>query len=221
MEFHLKYIDNRVLNTPPLALSQARSETNRMAELCLECLDDTLRFTHNRDTRMLDGLRKKEDLIDLLQREIIDFLVAVSQRPISQELSKEISSLMHMVNDLEKVGDYCENLWELAQRKLEERVTFSQMAMDEFDDLARKTREFLAFVKAAMERKDVTIGEKAQFMENQIDDLEERLRLNHIARLNTGECSVTPGLIFIDMLHNFEKIGDHTHSVSRALIGKK
>jgi phosphate:Na+ symporter len=126
-----------------------------------------------------------------------------------------------MVNDLEKVGDHCENLWELAQRKMEERVNFSQMAMEEFDDLAGKTRDFLAFVYSAMERKDVTIGEKAQFMENQIDDLEERLRLNHISRLNTGECSVTPGLIFIDMLHNFEKIGDHTHSVSRALIGKK
>ncbi|MBF0646763.1 Na/Pi cotransporter family protein, partial [Desulfuromonas acetoxidans] len=221
VEFHLKYIDNRVLNTPPLAISQARSETNRMAELCLECLDDTLRFMRTRDSRMLEGLRKKEDLIDLLQKEIIDFLVAVSQRPISQELSKEISSLMHMVNDLEKVGDYCENLWELGLRKMEERVNFSQMAMGEFDDLAGHTREFLAFVKAAMERKDVTIGEKAQFMENRIDDLEERLRLNHIARLNTGECSVTPGLIFIDMLHNFEKIGDHTHSVSRALIGKK
>ncbi|PLX91702.1 MAG: Na/Pi cotransporter [Desulfuromonas sp.] len=221
VDFHLKYIDSRVLNTPPLAISQARAETNRMAEVCLECIDETLLFMRNRDSRMLEGLRKKEDLIDLLQKEIIDFLVAVSQRPISQELSKEISSLMHMVNDLEKVGDHCENLWELAERKMEERVNFSQMAMEEFDDLAGKTRDFLAFVYSAMERKDVTIGEKSQFMENQIDDLEERLRLNHISRLNTGECSVTPGLIFIDMLHNFEKIGDHTHSVSRALIGKK
>ena len=160
VEFHLKYIDNRVLNTPPLAISQARSETNRMAELCLECFDDTLRFMRTRDTRMLEGLRKKEDLIDLLQKEIIDFLVAVSQRPISQEVSKEISSLMHMVNDLEKVGDYCENLWELGERKMEERVSFSQMAMDEFDDLAGHTRDFLAFVKAAMERKDVTMVKK-------------------------------------------------------------
>lgn len=58
-------------------------------------------------------------------------------------------------------------------------------------------------------------------MENQIDALEEHLRTNHITRLNTGECSVTPGLIFIDLLHNFEKIGDHTHSVARAILGKK
>lgn len=221
VEYHLKYIDSRVLNTPPLALSQARSETNRMALLCVECLDDTMQFIKTKDTRLLAGLKKKEDLIDLLQREILDFLVAVSQRPISQELSKEISSLMHMVNDLEKVGDYCENLWELGERKIDQKITFSDMANTEFEDLAGKTRAFLSFIQSAFERQDISIQEKAQFMENQIDDLEESLRLNHISRLNTGECSVTPGLIFIDMLHNCEKIGDHTHSVARALLGKK
>ena len=221
IECHLKYIDSRVLNTPPLALSQARSETNRMAKICIECLDDTLLFMHNKDTRLLDGLKKKEDLIDLLQREIIDFLVAISQRPISLEASKEISSLMHMANDLEKVGDHCENLWELGERKIEQKIKFSQMANAEFDEIAEKTREFLVFIQLALEQKDVSIKEKAQFMENQIDDLEENLRMNHISRLNTGECSVTSGLIFIDILHNFEKIGDHTHSVARAILGKK
>jgi|LGOV01.1.fsa_nt_gb phosphate:Na+ symporter len=221
IEYQLKFIDSRVLNTPPLALSQARLETNRMALLCVECLDDTLKFIQTKDKRLLDGLNKKEDLIDLLQRQILDFLVAVSQRPISQEVSKEISSLMHMVNDLEKVGDYCENLWELGERKIDEKIKFSDMANAEFEDLAGKTREFLAFIQSALEQQDVSIQEKAQFMENQINALEESLRLNHISRLNTGECSVTPGLIFIDMLHNCEKIGDHTHSVTRALLGKK
>lgn len=221
IEYHLKYIDSRVLNTPPLALSQARLEVNRMALLCVECLDDTLKFIRTKDTRLLEGLNKKEDLIDLLQREILDFLVAISQRPISQEVSKEISSLMHMVNDLEKVGDHCENLWELGERKIDQKIKFSDMANAEFEDLAGKTRDFISFTQSALERQDVSIQEKAQFMENQIDDLEESLRLNHISRLNTGECSVTPGLIFIDMLHNCEKIGDHTHSVVRAILGKK
>ncbi len=221
VDFNLKYIDSRVLNTPPLALSQARLETNRMAVLCLDCLDETIEFMRTRDTRLLDGLKKKEDLIDLLQRQIIDFLVAVSQRPISQELSKEISSLMHMVNDLEKVGDYCENLWELGEKKIDQKIKFSQMADDEFEDLAGKTRAFLAFIQEAIEKKDVTIQEQAQAMENEIDDLEHSLRSHHITRLNTGECSVSPGLIFIDMLHNCEKIGDHTHSVARAILGKK
>ncbi len=221
VDYHLQYIDNRVLNTPPLALSQARAETNRMAQLSLECLDDTIEYMRTCDSHILEGLKQKEDLLDMLQREIINFLVAISQRPISQDVSREICSLMHMVNDLEKVGDYCENLWELAERKQEQKIKFSQMAIEEMDDLAQKTRDFLAFIQKALENKDLSIKEKAQSMENEIDEIEERLRMNHIARLNTGECSVPPGLIFIDMLHNFEKIGDHTHSVARAIIGKK
>lgn len=221
LDFQLKYIDSRVLNTPPLALSQARSETNRMALLALECVDETLQFLDKADLRMLESLRKKEDLLDLLQREIIDFLVAISQRPISQEASREISSLMHVVNDLEKIGDYCENLWQLGERRIEQRIGFSSVAEAEVVDLAQKTREFVSFIQKAFERRDQTIIEKAQFMENQIDTLEAQLRDNHIQRLNTGECSVNPGLIFIDMIHNFEKIGDHTHSIARAIIGKK
>lgn len=221
VDYRLQYIDCRVLNTPPLALSQARLETNRMAVLCLECLDDTITFMKIKDTRLLDGLKKKEDLIDLLQREILDFLVAISQRPISQDVSKEISSLMHMVNDLEKVGDYCENLWELGERKIDQKIQFSQMADDEFEVLSGKTRDFLAYIQQAIENNDVDIAVKAQAMENEIDAMESSLRANHIMRLNTGECSVTPGLIFIDMLHNCEKIGDHTHSVARAILGKK
>ncbi|MBN2645399.1 MAG: Na/Pi cotransporter family protein [Desulfuromonadaceae bacterium] len=221
IEYHLKYIDPRVLNTPPLALSQAREETNRMAAVALECLDDTLVFLDSRDTRLLDGLKKKEDLLDLLQKEIIDFIVAVSQRPISQEASKEISSMMHMVNDLEKIGDYCENLWELGEKKIDQRITFSDVANAEVADLGQKTRDFVFFIHGALVRRDTSIEEKAQAMENQIDQLEADLRHHHIDRLNTGECSVNPGLIFIDMIHNFEKIGDHTMSITRAIIGKK
>jgi phosphate:Na+ symporter len=221
VDYRLQYIDSRVLNTPPLALSQARLETNRMAILCLECLDETIVFTKTKDTRLLEGLRKREDLIDLLQREILDFLVAISQRPISQDVSKEISSLMHMVNDLEKVGDYCENLWELGERKIDQKIIFSQMADDEFYLLVGKTREFLSYIQQAIEHNKVDIAKQAQAMENEIDSLEASLRSNHILRLNTGECSVNTGLIFIDMLHNCEKIGDHTHSVARAILGKK
>jgi len=221
LDVQLKYIDNRMLETPPLALSQARAETVRMAEIAKTCLNRTIDFLHRNDLRMLKELRKTEDMLDMLQKEIINFLVAISQRPVTQEASREISSLMHMVNDLEKVGDYCENLWEQNERKIDKKAKFSAMANDEIATLAAQTREFLEFVTTALEERKVDIGEQAHAMENGIDDLEDQYRKHHISRLNTGECAVIPGLIFIDMLHNFEKIGDHTHSISRAIIGKK
>lgn len=221
LDVQLKYIDNRMLETPPLALSQARAETVRMAEIANNCLNRTIEFLHRNDLRMLKELRKTEDMLDMLQKEIINFLVSISQRPVTQEASREISSLMHMVNDLEKVGDYCENLWEQNERKIDKKAKFSAMANDEIATLAAKAREFLEFVTTALEERETGIEEQAHAMENGIDELEDQYRKHHISRLNTGECAVIPGLIFIDMLHNFEKIGDHTHSISRAIAGKK
>lgn len=221
MEFHLKYIDNRVLNTPPIALGQARAETKRMAQLSLEMIDETVLFLLDGDEKRIKPLEKKEEMVDLLQKEITDFLVALSQKSITPETSKDIASMMHMVNDLERVGDHCQNLWQLGLRKKQQKVAFSETALVEIKELAEKTRDFLAFVISALERRDATIAQKADYMEEAIDQMEAMLRNNHITRLNTGECAVLPGLIFIDMLHNFEKIGDHTHNVSKAIVGAK
>lgn len=220
-EFRLKYLDDRVLNTPPIALAQARSETRRMAQVALEMVDETLAFLKDNDLKRLSVLEKNEALSDALQREITNFLVALSQTSITQESSKEVASMMHMVNDLERVGDYCENLWLLSQRKLEQKITFSEIAMNEMADIAKLTRDFLARIVRALEEKDVGVYAEAQLLEDAIDDLEERLRNNHIKRLNTGECTVNSGLIFIDMLHNFEKIGDHTFNLAKAVVGRK
>ena len=221
MEFHLKYLDNRVLNTPPIALAQARSETRRMAQVAQEMVDETLAFLQDNDLKRLAALEKKEDLTDVLQREITNFLVSLSQTSITQESSKVVASMMHMVNDLERVGDHCENLWLLSQRKLEQKITFSEIAMNEIAEISEITRNFLARIVRALEEKDVGVYDEAHDLEDAIDDLEERLRNNHIRRLNTGECTVNSGLIFIDMLHNFEKIGDHTFNLAKAVVGKK
>lgn len=221
MEYHLKYLDNRVLNTPPIALAQARSETRRMARVAQEMVDDTLLFLQDHDLKRIAGLQKKEHLTDVLQKEITNFLVSLSQQSITQDASHEVASMMNIVNDLERVGDHCENLWNLCQRKLDQKITFSEIAMNELAEISELIRNFLATIINALEEKDRGIYEEATRLEDAIDDLEESLRNNHIRRLNTGECTVNSGLIFIDMLHNFEKIGDHTYNVAKAVIGIK
>ncbi|MEJ2200003.1 MAG: Na/Pi cotransporter family protein [Desulfuromonadaceae bacterium] len=221
MEFHLKYIDNRVLNTPPIALGQAKAETKRMGTIALEMLDETLQYLQDGNEKHIETLEKKEDSVDLLQRDITDFLVALSQKSISQDTSKELASLMHIVNDLERVGDHCENLWRLGQKKLSQKIVFSDIGNAEINEIGEATRSFLDFVIAGMVRGDVTIIEKAKHMESAVNTFERSMRDNHIARLNTGECAVLSGLIFIDMLHNFEKIGDHTFNVAKAVVGVK
>ena len=218
----VKFIDNRVLNTPPIAIGQARRETQRMAETTLEMLERTSLFLEDGDLKRIRGLEKREDLVDMLQREITDFLVKLSQRSISNETSESIGSLMHMVNDLERVGDHCENLWRLGVKKIEGKICFSDIGDNEISGMADKAKAFLRYIVESMENADdPSIAVKSMEYEDAIDDMERSLRKNHISRLNTGECAVQPGLIFIDMLHNFEKIGDHTFNVSEAILGEK
>ncbi|MDT8420713.1 MAG: Na/Pi cotransporter family protein [Desulfuromonadales bacterium] len=220
-ELKVKYIDSRVLNTPPIALGQARSETRRMARVTLEMLEKTIRLMQNYKLKRIAGLEKQEELVDLLQREITDFLAALSQKPVTPETSVDIAAMMNMVNDLERIGDHCENLWQLTRRKVESRVNFTETGTIELAEMAEKTLEFFRFVVNAMDARDRTIGDRAGEYEDAIDEMENRLRNNHIARLNTGECAVRPGLIYIDLLHNLEKIGDHSYKLSESIIGAK
>jgi phosphate:Na+ symporter len=166
IEFHLKYLDNRVLSTPPIALAQARSETRRMAQIAREMVDETLLFLQDNDLKKIPGLEKKEDLTDVLQKEITDFLVKLSQKSITQESSKEVASMMNMVNDLERVGDHCENLWTLNQRKLDQKITFSEIAMSEISEISDLTREFLATIIQALEDKNTGIFDEAHRLED-------------------------------------------------------
>ncbi len=214
-----QFIDSRVLNTPPIALGQARRETYRMARTTLEMMQETNRFIESGDLKWIKGLEGREELVDLLQQEITDFLVDLSQKSVAARTLREIAVLMHVVNDLERVGDHCENLWKLGQRKVESNIVFSEIGLNELAEISGKTEDFLTFVVDGLEAGDTAIGTAAMSYEAAINDLEKSSRNRHIDRLNTGECAVRPGMIFIDMLHNFEKISDHIYNVAEAVTG--
>ena len=217
----VKFIDSRVLNTPPIAVGQARREAQRMAQVTLEMLEETCEFLEDNNPKRIIELERREELVDLLQREINDFLVQLLQRSISSQTSQIIASLLNIVNDLERVGDHCENLWRLGQKKTAAGIIFSDIGENEIAIIGDRCKDFLRFVVEAMETQPAGIAVEAIAYEDSIDDMEKTMRQKHIDRLNTGECAVQPGLLFIDMLHNFEKIGDHTFNVSEALQENK
>jgi phosphate:Na+ symporter len=217
----VKFIDDRVLNTPPVAVGQARREAKRMAEITLEMADETILFLKDKDLKRIKGLEKKEDLVDLLQRDIHAFLVKLSQRSISVETSTSIVSIMNMANDLERIGDYCENLWHLGLRSIDEKVHFTGSAKKDIEAISSRTIEFLRCICESIEVTAEDFETTAFAHEDAIDRMEDSMRRKHIERLNTGRCTVNSGLIFIDVVHSFEKIGDHAINVTEAILGRK
>lgn len=220
-ETHLRYLDNRVLDTPSLAVSQARQETVRMMEIAVKMFSQTMECSRHYSMKLVDKVYRKENTIDMLQKEITDFIVALSPQSLTPEFSREVTSLMYMVNNIERIGDHSENLIKLIERRLDGKVMFSEQAVAELEDISGKTMEFLQLVLAGLKQGDAQVMNEAKRLENSINMLEDRYRKGHVARLNEGCCSVDAGLIFIDMLTNFEKIGDHCYNVAESIAGLK
>lgn len=220
-EFGLQFIDHRVLNTPPVALAQARSELRRMAQTARSALHETKLYLEDEKGERLPRLTRYENLLDLLQKELTAFLVELSHRSSSYGSAREIALMMHMVADFERIGDHCQSLVRLSLRKQEWHAIFSPIAVHELNGLAVETVAFVDFVVEAMDTATNDLLVEARIRENLIDRSEEQMRNAHLQRLTTGECAVRPGLIFIDMVQAYEQISDHAYSIAKCLSGDK
>lgn len=222
--FHLKYIASPILSTPAININQARMETRHMISITLTMFDKVMDLFSKPSEKLgevVEEIQKLENNIDILEKEISEYLVRVSQGSISQEQSYEISMLLHAVNDCERIGDHCENLLKLIRRKYEMKLEFSERAVQEIIEISSKVREFLVLLHDNILKPNANIMPNASVIENRINELRKELRLEHIRRLNEGICDVSAGLVFIDMLTSFEKIGDHAFNVAEGIALKK
>lgn len=221
-EFHLKYITTALVSTPTININQARLEIKRMCGIVLEMFDLVMDVFHHPKEKLgtqVEQIIKLENLTDHLEKEISNFLVNILQNNISYEQSEEVSSLLHTVNELERIGDNCESLLKLTRRKYEQGIEFSDEAVKGINEIASKVREFLVLVNDNITIRNKDIMADSKFLEDRIDELRSELRKGHVNRLNEGVCDVNAGLIFIDMLSKFEKIGDHAFNVAESISG--
>lgn len=219
-EFHLKYIASPLLSTPAININQARLETRRMMGIAIEMFDMVMEVFGKPGEKLgetVEDIQGRESTIDRLEKEISEYLVKISKDSISQDQSAEISMLLHAVNDCERIGDHCENLLKLVRRKYDGKLSFSERAVDEIDEISLKVRELLMLIYDSLMRSPTGIMTTASVLENRINELRKELRTTHIERLNEGACDVPSGLVFIDMLTSFEKIGDHAFNIAEGI----
>ena len=220
-EFHLVYLNTQFVDTPSMAIEQARNETVRMGKISLAMLDEVMEAFFNNNVKGLEQVRMKEGIVDMLQREIISFLVRTSQGSLSPKDSQEINSIIHMADNIERIGDHAENLCNLVERKARLKLPFTETAIHDIQEIYTASREFLELVINGIQKRNRRIKPEADVYEERINNLEDTMREAHIRRLNDGICEVDSGLVFIDMLTNFEKIGDHTFNIAEAVVGIK
>ncbi len=218
---HIKYMDTKFVDTPSVALEQAKAEIIRMSEYVKLMYDDVIGCLRSRKVKELSKWRKREDAIDILQKEITRYLVKVGQKNIMQEESREISSLLRMVNNLERIGDEIENVAELIEELIGQGLHLSDGGLKDYEEMAEEVRRFIHLVANKMKRENREIMSKAQSLEDNIDLMREEKRGNYVVRLQSGVCTVDPGLILVDMITAFEKMGDFCYNIAQALAGVK
>ncbi len=221
-EFHLRYLDTRLVPAPPMAIQAARNELRRMLEEVETMLDRVLLLVSSPDKKMgktAEDILVSEQTVDRLEKELTEYLVNVSRHEISQEQSHEIAGILNAVNDIERMGDHCESLLKLTQRKYDTKLTFSWQATKDILEIGAKVKAFVELLKPHIVKPDINFMDKANAIEDSIDQMRMRMRQDHVDRLNQGTCNVDPGLLFIDMLTSFEKMGDHSYNIAQVLSG--
>ena len=212
-------LEKHLLDSPMIALGQAKREIVRMAETAKRALCTALVGLAENDSRRLDSVREIEDFVDTFQVEITSYLSALSSRHLSVEVSVELPVLLHTVNDLERVGDHAVNITEIAERKMEQKLEFSEAAREEADRLKREIDEMFDRIIAALRNNDVSQARAALANESNLNRMQVEFRHSHVDRMCDCLCAAETGLIFIDLVDNIEKIGDHLTNIAQAVIG--
>ena len=215
-EMKLRYFDARMLKTPPIAVAQLFNEVQRMGGIAMGNFQRAMECFNEWDAKKSEELARNEDVLDYLNREITDSLVEVKGLDLSEKDTKLVGSMFHVVNDMERIGDHSQNIMESAQLKNQDEVKFSPKAVQELESLSNLVRaqmqRSLDMFKAQV-TDDTLLGE-VEGVEDEIDTTTEALRSHHMDRLKNHKCSAKNGMIYLDMLTNLERIGDHAENIA-------
>lgn len=214
-----RYLDRRMLKTPSVAIGSARQEILRMGSLARELLADSVEIFLKNERKLISYALQKEDLIDNLEKDITTYLADMGQHSLSIQQSQTSAALMHATNDLERIGDHAQNIIELAEVKIDEKLPFSEAAINELRDIYNRVDKHLAKAMDAFEKENKILAREVIDEDDIIDNLERTLRKHHIDRINEKKCLPKSGVIYLDLLSNFERIADHGTNLAQVITG--
>jgi phosphate:Na+ symporter len=212
-----QHLDRRLLQTPQVALVQARREVLRMMEMAREAVIIPMDGLFDRNNRRLEEVPQIEDAIDDLQGEITRYMVALSKERLAREVADEIPVWLHSINDIEKVGDHAENLGDLTDRVLDEKVKFTDEGKAELKKMYDAICEMLSLIIESLPDVDYKKASEVLEVEKRVNNIHIQARESNLRRMNEGRSEPSTGIIFLDYIMNLEKIGDHLSNVAIAV----
>ena len=218
IEYMPKYLERHLLNTPPIAMEAAIKETVRTLSFTQRMVTIAANSLIKNDAKSLEKITRGEEAVDSLREAITDYLVELMQQELSREESIKIPALIHVINDVERIGDHAENLGALAEQKINNKTPFSNMAIEELKKMYDAINQMLSSSIKALESNNIDEAKLILMQESFINSLRDTLKENHVGRLENRQCNVLSGVVFLDTISNFEKIGDHLTNIAQKVI---
>jgi phosphate:Na+ symporter len=218
-----KYLDRRMLGTPGIALDLANQETVRMASIVQSMLARSRKaLTEGYTSQIGAELASKEELVDSLNRQVVLYLSdVVAKTSVNESQSMRLAGLMHAVGDVERIGDVAEQLMDSAREKYDNRVGFSDTAIQELHEVFDLADSILERGIEALRDGSARAADEVYVIHRRLDEATDMLRANHILRLNEGTCVSPAGVIFVESMNSLERVGDLAVNLADAVMGKK
>ena len=217
-EPHLYFLEERLLRTPPVAVAQLKNEIENMAEIAKsnfdKCMDAVM---VGKVSDFIDEIAKNEKCLNFLNREITKYLVKLSQVDLSEDDKLLISTSYHTVSDIERIGDYAENISEYAEKMEADKLTFSPKAISEIQTLKATITNLYDEVMKTYKEDTLDYIDKVNEYEESVDRQKEEMGEHHIERMNKGECTPEVGAIYLSLSSNAERVADHMTNIAYAV----
>lgn len=211
-------LDKRFLATPAIAISNTKTVMSDMFMLAKENVERCRDMIKNHNGNALEKCRENEEMLDKYEIKLTDYLTEVSELPLSAADNQRVASYFHMITNIERIGDYCDNLCECIERLSGGKIRFSEKAEKGLNTLLSAVQNITALTLEAFQVCDPMLARRIEPLEEVIDGLQEQLEKEHMARLKTKECSVEAGVVFLEILSNIERISDHCSNVGVAIL---
>ena len=211
-------LDDRLLTTPSVAVGRAMLTGSDMAEICRTALLQAMSTTRVWNDAIADEVLRKEDAVDHYEDVLGTYLVKLSGRELSHADSQSVNTLLHTISDFERISDHSVNLLESAEEMHQKNIEFSKDAQEELQVLEDAVQDILSRTTDAFRKGDLHLASKVEPLEAVVNELVRAIKAHHIARLQTGSCSIEYGFVLDDLLTNYERIADHCSNIAVAMI---
>ncbi|MBO7491788.1 MAG: Na/Pi cotransporter family protein [Bacteroidales bacterium] len=214
---HLYYLDETMLRTPVVAVRQVKAEIENMADMAMQNFQRAIHIVTTLKYDDIDKFRSTEKELNYLNGEVTSYVARLSGKPLNKSDVKFLNTSVKSVSDLERIGDYAENIVEYADSLKAQKNTFSEPAIKEINEMYTLLETLYGHVRNAYHNLDFDELEKAYQVEDRIDLFTETMEAQHIQRLISGECTPQVGAEYISLAQNAERIGDHLINVGKSI----